>query len=111
MLDKELMGAARIGCHPLSNAATCVLTPDQLTQFLARTKHEPVIVDFEGAVVGASGAPKPAAAPKAPKAPKAAQEPTEGRILATALAPALPRARPNPSSAPRGAMLTCQPQP
>ena len=51
VLDKELMGAARIGCHPLSNAATCVLTPDQLTQFLARTKHEPVIVDFEGAVV------------------------------------------------------------
>ena len=78
MLDKELMGAARIGCHPLSNAATCVLTPDQLTQFLARTKHEPVIVDFEGAVVGAPGAPKPAAAPKAPKAPKAAQEPKEG---------------------------------
>ena len=59
VLDKELMGAARIGCHPLSNAATCVLTPDQLTQFLARTKHEPVIVDFEGAVVALTTNPKP----------------------------------------------------
>ena len=29
-------------------------------------------------MVGAPGAPKPAAAPKAPKAPKAAQEPKEG---------------------------------
>ena len=38
VLDKELMGAARIGCHPLSNAATCVLTPDQLMQATARAR-------------------------------------------------------------------------
>ena len=38
VLDKELMGAARIGCHPLSNAATCVLAPDQLMQATARVR-------------------------------------------------------------------------
>jgi len=76
VLDKELMGAAGIGCHPLRNDTTCVLTPDQLLQFLAHTKHDPVIVDFEGAVAGAPGAPKPSA-PKPAKAPKAAQEPKE----------------------------------
>ena len=32
VLDKELMGAAGIGCHPLRNDTTCVLTPDQLLQ-------------------------------------------------------------------------------
>ena len=75
VLDKELMAAAGIGCHPLRNDTTCVLTPEQLLQFLARAKHEPIIIDFEGAVVGAPGAPKP---PKEAKAPKAPQEPKEG---------------------------------
>ena len=37
MLDKELMGAAGIGCHPLRNDTTCVLTPEQLLQAQSAT--------------------------------------------------------------------------
>ena len=38
VLDKELMGAAGIGCHPLRNDTTCVLTPDQLLQAQSATR-------------------------------------------------------------------------
>jgi len=43
VLDKELMSAAGIGCHPLRNDTTCVLTPDQLLQARRHTpeRHRP----------------------------------------------------------------------
>ena len=32
VVDSELMSASGIGCHPLRNDTTCVLTPDELTK-------------------------------------------------------------------------------
>ena len=46
MLDKELMGAAGIGCHPLRNDTTCVLTPDQLLQAQSATRLSATRLDL-----------------------------------------------------------------
>ena len=36
VVDSELMSASGIGCHPLRNDTTCVLTPDELTKVQRR---------------------------------------------------------------------------
>ncbi|KOO22648.1 bifunctional aminoacyl-tRNA synthetase [Chrysochromulina tobinii] len=57
VLDEELMGAAKIGCHPCQNDHTLALTPDQLKAFLAKYSHEPMLkapakIEEEAKVVG-----------------------------------------------------------
>jgi len=74
VIDSELMSASGIGCHPLTNDATCVLTPAQLEAFVKHTSHEPIVLDFKGATAGAA-APAGEAKPKEPKAPKAPKAP------------------------------------
>ncbi len=46
-IDGALMQANLIGCHPLTNERTTVLSPDALRAFLALTGHEPVWLDME----------------------------------------------------------------
>jgi len=68
VLDSELAAASLIGVHPQRNDKTITMTPDELTKYVTHFKHEPKVVDFKGAVVGAPGAPKAAKPAQAPKA-------------------------------------------
>lgn len=66
VLDKSLLDAKVLHCHPLRNDMTYALTPDALLKFAKHFNHEPVIVDF----TAVANAAAPVA--KAPKAAKAA---------------------------------------
>ncbi len=46
-IDAALLRADAIGCHPLTNTRTTVLSPDALRTFLALTGHVPVLLDLE----------------------------------------------------------------
>ena len=76
VLDEELMGAAKIGCHPCQNDRTLTLTPDQLKAFLAKYSHEPMLVNFAAAAPGEAPAGG-AAAPPPKKAPAKTEEETK----------------------------------
>ena len=49
VLDRDLVegGHERVYFHPMTNAATMVLQPDDLLRFLKETGHEPVLESFE----------------------------------------------------------------
>lgn len=49
VLDQDLLhgGHSRVYFHPMSNAATMGLRPDDLLRFLKETGHEPVLESFE----------------------------------------------------------------
>ena len=44
-IDAALMMAQAVGCHPLTNERTTVLTPQALTAFLTMTGHKPVLLE------------------------------------------------------------------
>lgn len=49
-IDAALLRADAIGCHPLTNTRTSVLTPQALRAFLALTGHAPLEIDVEAPV-------------------------------------------------------------
>uniref|UniRef100_K3WC49 proline--tRNA ligase n=1 Tax=Globisporangium ultimum (strain ATCC 200006 / CBS 805.95 / DAOM BR144) TaxID=431595 RepID=K3WC49_GLOUD len=69
VLDKALVDAKVLHCHPLRNDLTYSLAPEALLKFVKHYKHEPIIVDFAAVekaapVAKAAKGAKPAAAPK-----------------------------------------------
>jgi Ala-tRNA(Pro) deacylase len=46
-LDKQLLKASVINCHPLTNRRTTSLTKEALDDFLASTGHEPLYVSLQ----------------------------------------------------------------
>ena len=48
ILDKRLMEADAINCHPLVNTATTTISPAGLMAFLRATGHEPKVVALAG---------------------------------------------------------------
>jgi len=48
ILDKRLMEADAINCHPLVNTATTTISPAGLLTFLRATGHEPKVVALAG---------------------------------------------------------------
>jgi prolyl-tRNA synthetase len=72
VLDKALLDAPVVHCHPLRNDQTLSLAPAALLQFVKHYNHEPVVIDFTADAAAdkkpaADKAPKKAAADKAPK--------------------------------------------
>jgi Ala-tRNA(Pro) deacylase len=47
IIDKHLMEADVVNCHPLTNARTTSIKPDDLLTFLRATGHEPVLIDLQ----------------------------------------------------------------
>ncbi|MGQ3675229.1 prolyl-tRNA synthetase associated domain-containing protein [Xanthobacter sp. TB0139] len=47
VLDASLMQADAVGCHPLTNERTTVLSPAALSAFFSLTGHEPVMLDLD----------------------------------------------------------------
>lgn len=50
ILDKYMMAGDVVNYHPLDNAMTISLSPDDLLKFLGHTGHEPDIIDFSSLV-------------------------------------------------------------
>lgn len=48
-IDRALMRAETIGCHPLTNTRTTLLSPDALRAFLNATGHAPLLIELSGA--------------------------------------------------------------
>ncbi|KAE8600818.1 hypothetical protein XENTR_v10013419 [Xenopus tropicalis] len=50
VLDAQLLegGHERVYFHPMTNAATLGITPEEFVTFLKKTGHDPVIVQFDG---------------------------------------------------------------
>jgi Ala-tRNA(Pro) deacylase len=48
ILDRRLMAADAINCHPLVNTATTTISPSGLMTFLRATGHEPKVVALAG---------------------------------------------------------------
>lgn len=46
-IDKALLEAEIVNIHPLHNAATTAISPDDLMTFLRACGYEPIIVDFD----------------------------------------------------------------
>ena len=46
VLDAEMMQAARVNYHPLTNTATTAIAPADLLRFIADCGHDPTIVDL-----------------------------------------------------------------
>lgn len=46
-IDAALLRADAVGCHPLTNERTTVLTPQALADFLALTGHEPLVLELD----------------------------------------------------------------
>lgn len=46
-LDKAMMGFELVNYHPLQNAATTAVSPEDLLRFIRHCGHEPLIVDFD----------------------------------------------------------------
>jgi Ala-tRNA(Pro) deacylase len=46
ILDKDLLAQPALGFHPLHNAASLVLTPEQLLEAIARTGHRVRVLEF-----------------------------------------------------------------
>ena len=46
VLDAEMMQAAVVNYHPLTNTATTAIAPADLLRFIADCGHDPMIVDF-----------------------------------------------------------------
>lgn len=53
VLDKKLLDAQFVNCHPLQNDKTVALNPNDLLKFVRHFKHEPVLVDFDAPVADA----------------------------------------------------------
>jgi len=45
-IDRTIMGAGKVHCHPLVNDMTVALEPDDLLRFLRATGHEPRLIDI-----------------------------------------------------------------
>lgn len=48
VLDRGMMEQRPLNYHPMHNAATTTIAPEDLTRFLAATGHKPLIVDLAG---------------------------------------------------------------
>jgi len=48
VLDAALMDCDVINCHPLTNAATTAIAPQDLVRFIRACGHEPRVMDFQG---------------------------------------------------------------
>lgn len=46
VLDRGMMQMRPLNYHPMHNAATTTIQPEDLTRFLAATGHEPMVVDL-----------------------------------------------------------------
>ena len=46
-LDKSMMQQSSLNYHPLHNAATTAITPDDLLKFIRACGYEPQIVDLD----------------------------------------------------------------
>jgi prolyl-tRNA synthetase len=79
-LDKGLLEKSKIHSHPLRNDASVVVTPAALQDYIAKTNHEPVILDFGSSDNSVSTAPPKSAMPSSSevkakeKTPKETQE-------------------------------------
>ena len=51
-LDKDLLAAETVNCHPLINTKTTSITPSDLVAFLKATGHEPGILDLDAEAIG-----------------------------------------------------------
>ncbi|MFS8036061.1 prolyl-tRNA synthetase associated domain-containing protein [Xanthobacter sp. AM11] len=60
-IDRTLMGAEAIACHPLSNTRTSVLSPDALKAFLKVTGHQALELDLPAPADAADAGPAGAA--------------------------------------------------
>tara|TARA_B100001989_G_scaffold252866_1_gene236655 strand:+ start:860 stop:1381 length:522 start_codon:yes stop_codon:yes gene_type:complete len=49
ILDKDMMAASRVNYHPMDNAMTLGLSPDDLIKFIQETGHQPEILDLSAA--------------------------------------------------------------
>lgn len=47
LLDKVMMADNPVNFHPLHNAATTAVSPDDLLTFIRHCGHEPLVVDFD----------------------------------------------------------------
>jgi len=74
VLDAALLAKSKIHSHPLCNDASIILTPSILKEYIAKTDHQPVILEFEGGDVGVGTAPS---VPKPPKQPKQEEKKTK----------------------------------
>lgn len=48
VLDRALLAAPLVNCHPLRNDRTTAMAPDGLLRFLRATGHEPLLVSLAG---------------------------------------------------------------
>jgi Ala-tRNA(Pro) deacylase len=48
VLERKLLSADLLSCHPLTNDCTTSLSPDHLLIFLRETNHEPQIISVDG---------------------------------------------------------------
>jgi len=48
VLDQGMMQMRPLNCHPMHNAATTTIQPEDLLRFLAATGHEPLTVELAG---------------------------------------------------------------
>lgn len=46
ILDQDMMAGKRVNYHPMDNAMTIGLSPDDLVKFISDTGHEPEILDL-----------------------------------------------------------------
>jgi prolyl-tRNA synthetase len=53
-IDKDLLSADIVNCHPLRNDRTISMSPSDLTTFLKAINHEPIILDFSAKAPSAS---------------------------------------------------------
>lgn len=80
VLDKALLEASVVHCHPARNDMTYSFKPEDLLAFVKHYKHEPIVVDFTAKVeAAAAAAPVKKAAGGAAAAPvKKEQKANEG---------------------------------
>jgi len=67
VLDKRIVEASAIGCHPMRNDKTLSMSANDLLKFVRHFKHDPMIVDFDTEVnMLPPGERKEKVPPKAP---------------------------------------------
>ena len=54
-LDKELLAAETVNCHPLVNTKTTSIAPADLVAFLKATGHEPGVLDLDAEAATEAG--------------------------------------------------------
>ncbi|KAG6620843.1 proline-tRNA ligase [Phytophthora cinnamomi] len=74
VLDKALLDATQVNCHPLRNDQTYSLQAADLLKFVKHYNHEPIVVDFAAQA-------EDAAPPAVAKAPKAKKEDAKKKVV------------------------------